>query len=144
MRILVLHGPNLNLLGHREPQVYGALGLDAINNALSELAIELGADIEFYQSNHEGALVDRLHMARQEADAVIFNPGAFTHYSIAIRDAVAAISIPVVEVHLTNIYARENFRHHSVIAPVAAGQISGFGAQGYLLALRAAVKLAGG
>lgn len=144
MRILVLHGPNLNLLGHREPQVYGALGLDAINIALSELAVELGVDIEFYQSNHEGALVDRLHLARQEADAVIFNPGAFTHYSIAIRDAVAAISIPVVEVHLTNIYAREDFRHHSVIAPVAAGQISGFGAQGYLLALRAAVKLVGG
>ncbi|OAT79851.1 type II 3-dehydroquinate dehydratase [Desulfotomaculum copahuensis] len=142
MKILVMHGPNLNLLGRREPAVYGALTLDEINAGLGALAAGLGVEISFFQSNHEGELVDRLHQAVEKEDAVVFNPGAFTHYSLALRDAVAAVGIPVIEVHLSNIYAREEFRHHSVIAPVAAGQISGLGGTGYRLALRAAVELA--
>lgn len=142
MKILVLHGPNLNLLGVREPSVYGALTLDQINGELSDLALELNVEITCRQSNHEGELVDLLHRAMEDMDAVVFNPGAYTHTSYALRDAVAAIGIPTVEVHLSNIYAREGFRRHSVIAPVASGQISGLGANGYLLALRAAVVLA--
>lgn len=142
MKILVLHGPNLNLLGVREPSVYGALTLDQINGELSDLALELNVEITCRQSNHEGELVDLLHRAMEDMDAVVFNPGAYTHTSYALRDAVAAIGIPTVEVHLSNIYAREGFRRHSVIAPVASGQISGLGANGYLLALRAAVALA--
>jgi len=141
LNILILNGPNLNLLGRREPSVYGSLSLDEINNSLSYLAAELGVKITCRQSNHEGELIDLLHRAAAEMDAVIFNPGAFTHYSYALRDAVAAIGVPTIEVHLSNIYAREDFRRHSVIAPVAAGQISGFGANGYLLALRALVEL---
>jgi 3-dehydroquinate dehydratase-2 len=143
MKILILHGPNLNLLGMREPSHYGACTIDEINQQLDRLARKLGAEVVCYQSNHEGGLIDRLHKADGEVDAVVFNPGAFTHYSYALRDAVAAVTIPVVEVHLSNIYAREGFRHHSVIAPVAAGQISGLGVTGYLLALRAAVAIAG-
>lgn len=143
MKILVLHGPNLNLLGVREPSVYGALTLDQINGELSDLALELNVEITCRQSNHEGELVDLLHRAMEDMDAVVFNPGAYTHTSYALRDAVAAIGIPTVEVHLSNIYAREGFRRHSVIAPVASGQISGLGANGYLLALRAVVVLAG-
>ncbi|OQA05651.1 MAG: 3-dehydroquinate dehydratase [Firmicutes bacterium ADurb.Bin373] len=142
MKILVLHGPNLNLLGVREPSVYGALTLDQINGELSDLALELNVEITCRQSNHEGELVDLLHRAMEDMDAVVFNPGAYTHTSYALRDAVAAIGIPTIEVHLSNIYAREGFRRHSVIAPVASGQISGLGANGYLLALRAAVVLA--
>jgi len=132
----------LNLLGVREPSVYGALTLDQINGELSDLALELNVEITCRQSNHEGELVDLLHRAMEDMDAVVFNPGAYTHTSYALRDAVAAIGIPTVEVHLSNIYAREGFRRHSVIAPVASGQISGLGANGYLLALRAAVVLA--
>lgn len=141
MRILVLHGPNLNLLGQREPEVYGSLTLEEINTSLQNLAEELNAQVEFFQSNHEGKLVDQLHQASENIDAVIFNPGAYTHYSLTLRDAVAAVPVPVIEVHLSNIHAREEFRRHSVIAPVASGQISGLGLDSYLLAFRAAVNL---
>ncbi|BAF59341.1 3-dehydroquinate dehydratase II [Pelotomaculum thermopropionicum SI] len=143
MKIMVLHGPNLNLLGKREPSVYGSVTLEEINQKLAELAGELGVEICCKQSNSEGELVDLLHRAAEEADAVVFNPGAFTHYSYALRDAVSAIGIPTIEVHLSNIYSREDFRKHSVIAPVASGHICGMGVTGYLLALRAAAALAG-
>lgn len=141
MKVLVLNGPNLNLLGEREPGVYGRVTLDDIESMLVALGRDLGCEVSFVQSNHEGALVDALHSARSTVDAVVFNPGAFTHYSYSLRDAVSSISVPVVECHLSNIHAREAFRQHSVIAPVAAGQVSGFGAQSYELALRAAIAL---
>jgi len=136
-RVLIVHGPNLNLLGSREPQVYGRETLDEIHAGLQRLAEELGVELCFFQSNHEGALIDRLHQARHEnIDGIIINPGGLTHTSVALRDALVAVDIPAVEVHLSNIFARESFRHHSFISPVVVGQLCGFGAMGYQLALR--------
>lgn len=141
-KILIIHGPNLNLLGKREPGIYGAVTLEEINNNLLDLATQEGVELVIHQSNHEGEIIDWIHDYRDKIAAVVINPGAFTHYSIAIRDALAAVDLPIVEVHLSNVYQREQFRHHSVIAPVATGQIAGFGPDSYLLGLRAAVALA--
>jgi len=141
MNILVLHGPNLNLTGMREPDVYGSVTLEEINARLVELGKELGAQVTCLQSNHEGALIDALHEARTGMDGVVLNAGGYTHTSVALRDAVAAIGIPVVEVHMSNIYAREEFRHTSLLAPVCRGTICGFGWQSYALGLRAVINL---
>lgn len=135
--IQVIHGPNLNRLGAREPEVYGVLTLAQINQRLGDLAQDLGATLHIMQSNHEGVIVDCIHQAADQADGILINPAAYTHTSVAIRDAIAAVSLPTVEVHLSNVYQREPFRHHSYIAPVAVGQISGLGLDSYLLGLRA-------
>ena len=140
-RILVLHGPNLNLLGTREPEVYGTTTLENINDMLNERAVDLDLELVFLQSNYEGKLIDAIQQAPGNYACIIINPAAFTHYSIAVRDALAAVNVPAIEVHLSNIYQREEFRHHSVISPVAIGQIAGFGANSYLLALEAASRL---
>lgn len=136
-KILLLHGPNLNLLGTREPEVYGKMTLEAINERVIEHARRFDIELRAEQSNHEGALIDILHVARNWADGVVFNPGAYTHTSVALRDAISAINLPVVEIHLSNIHAREPFRHTSMLAPVCLGQICGFGWRGYLLAVDA-------
>ena len=141
MRILVMHGPNLNLLGKREPHIYGATTLDEINLRISALAAELNVDVAFFQSNHEGELVQKIQDAMGVYDAIVINPGAYTHTSVALRDAISSTGIPTVETHISNIYKREEFRHHSYVSAVAAGQVAGFGPDSYLLALRAAAGL---
>ena len=139
LRFLVLHGPNLNLLGKREQSMYGRMSLKDVNASITQLAKQEGIRVEIRQSNLEGKLVTWIQEARRRFDAIIINPAAYTHTSVAIRDAIAGVGVPTIEVHLTNIYRREAFRHHSYIAGVALGQISGFGPAGYLLALRAAI-----
>lgn len=136
-KILVIHGPNLNLLGEREPGVYGSLSLVQIDQKLVELGKELDLDVRSFQSNHEGALIDAIQEARGWSAGIVINPGGYTHTSVALRDAIAAISLPVIEVHLSNIYAREEFRQRSLIAPVCLGTIAGFGGYSYALALYA-------
>jgi 3-dehydroquinate dehydratase-2 len=135
MKILALHGPNLNVLGRRQPEIYGHTTLAQIDDALRERATAAGATLLIFQSNHEGALIDFLQAEGWDADGVIINPGALTHYGLALRDALASLSAPIVEVHLSNVYKREPFRHTSVVAPIATGQIAGLGWRGYLLAL---------
>ena len=139
LSILVLHGPNLNLLGRREPGIYGSVTLDAINYLLEQEGEKLLCNVFGLQSNHEGVLVDAIHEAIGKYEGILINAGAYTHTSVAIRDALAGVAIPTVEVHLSNIYQRETFRHHSFIAPIAVGQISGFGAESYRLGLQALV-----
>jgi 3-dehydroquinate dehydratase II len=139
LSILALHGPNLNLLGQREPGIYGSLTLAEINRLLAEEGLKLQAKVFPLQSNHEGILVDTIHGALGQYQGILINAGAYTHTSVALRDAIAAVNLPTVEVHLSNIYRREDFRHYSYIAPVAIGQISGFGSQSYLLGLKALV-----
>jgi 3-dehydroquinate dehydratase-2 len=135
-KILVINGPNINMLGKREPKIYGDITLTDIEEQVSSLAKELKLELEFFQSNHEGDIVDKIQKAFNNTFGIIINPAAFTHTSVAIRDALAAVAIPTIEVHVSNIYAREDFRHKSYIAPIALGQISGFGINGYLFALR--------
>ena len=141
-RILVLHGVNLNMFGKRDPAQYGTITLDEINQKLKDLAKELGVEIETFQTNHEGEICEKIHQAHlDKVDAVVINAGAWTHYSIALRDALAILKVPIIEVHMSNIHAREEFRHLSHVSPLAKGIIAGFGVQSYLLGLRAAVEL---
>ncbi|MDJ0874272.1 MAG: type II 3-dehydroquinate dehydratase [Desulfobacterales bacterium] len=140
--ILVIHGPNLNRLGRREPEIYGRHTLADIDAELVQAGNALGVDVQTFQSNHEGELVDRIQQAAEEVDGLIINPAAYTHTSVALRDALLMLDIPVIEVHLSNIYRREAFRHHSMTAPAATGQIAGLGKNGYLLALDALVRMA--
>ena len=142
MNVFVVHGPNLNLLGTREPEVYGHLTIESINSMLMDEARTLGIELKTFQSNVEGELVSAIQDAASWADVIIINPAAYTHTSIALRDAITAVGVRTIEVHLSNVYAREPFRHHSYIAPVAVGQISGFGSDSYRLALHAAARLA--
>ncbi|BAZ67906.1 3-dehydroquinate dehydratase, type II [Fischerella sp. NIES-4106] len=137
LNVLVLHGPNLNLLGQREPGIYGSLNMTEINRQLESEGQKLAVKVLAMQSNHEGVLVDAIHDALGKHQGILINAGAYTHTSVALRDAIAAVNLPTVEVHLSNIYKREEFRHHSYIAPIAIGQISGFGAQSYILGLQA-------
>lgn len=134
-KILVIHGHNINMLGDRETSIYGKESFESINAQITQWAEDLNFECEIYQSNHEGDIIDKLHLAKEDKDGIVLNAGAYTHYSYAIRDAIAAIKIPTVEVHLSNIHGREEFRHTSVIAPACAGQISGFGKYSYMLAL---------
>jgi len=141
-KILVLHGVNLNMFGKRDPAQYGTIILDEINRRLEELGKELGCRVETFQTNFEGAICEKIHQAHiEQVDAILINAGAWTHYSVALRDALAILKVPIVEVHMSNIHAREEFRHFSVVAPLAKGQIAGFGVHSYLLGLRAAVEL---
>ena len=142
-RVLVVHGPNLNLLGIREPEIYGSTTLAEIDRALQAAAREKQVDLRTFQSNHEGAIIDAIHEARTAADGIIINPGALTHYSYAVADALASVKLPTIEVHLSNIYAREEYRRRSVVAPVVLGSICGLGWQGYLFALDALVARLG-
>lgn len=144
MKILFINGPNLNLLGKREPSVYGSCTLDDINGRITKLAGELGVSVSFFQSNHEGELVQKVQDAMGQYQVIVINPGAYTHTSIALRDAISSVEIPTIEIHISNIYKREEFRKTSYISGVAVGQISGFGPDSYLLALRAAVGLSQG
>jgi 3-dehydroquinate dehydratase-2 len=141
MKILVIHGPNLNLLGTRESDIYGTKTLDEINDSMNALAADLGVELVIHQSNHEGEIVEIIQKSR-DCSALVINPAAYTHTSVAIRDAIAAVDLPTVEIHLSNIYKREEFRHKSLISPVASGQVAGFGPDSYLLGLRAAVVVA--
>lgn len=140
-KILVIHGPNLNLLGEREPGIYGSDSIDNLNSSIIDRAKDQGLECEIFQSNHEGAIIDKLHAARNSFDGVVINAGAYTHYSYAIRDAIAAVKIPCIEVHISNVFARDEFRSKSVIAPVCKGSISGFGFGSYFLAIQALAEM---